>query len=126
MQVAAEELDLPLASVALVTVDTAGTRDEGPTAGSHSTQDSGTATRNAAANVRVVLLKKAAEQLQVNAEELSTTGDGRILVPDGRKISYGQIAAMLSLHVEAIAGAPLREKTAFRTMGTNLPRLESA
>ena len=124
LQVAAEELDLPPASVALVTVDTARTPDEGLTAGSHSMQDSGTAIRNASANVRMLLLQMAAERLQVEAGQLSTSGDGSILAPDGRSVSYGEVAATLSLHVEAIADAPLRKKAQFRTMGTNLPRLD--
>ena len=124
LQVAAEELDLPPASVTLVTVDTARTPDEGLTAGSHSMQDSGTAIRNAAANVRMVLLRKAAERLQAKPEDLATTGNGRIVTPDGRTVSYGEVAASLSLHIEAIGHAPLREKHQFRTMGTNLPRLD--
>ena len=124
LQVAAEELDLPPTSVTMVTVDTARTPDEGLTAGSHSMQDSGTAIRNAAANVRMVLLQKAAEQLQVEPEQLSTTGKGQIAVSDGRVVSYCEVAAALSLHVEAIANAPLRKKPEFRTMGTNLPRID--
>ena len=48
------------AQVAIVTADTARTADEGYTAGSHSMQDSGTAIRNAAAQVRVLLAAMAA------------------------------------------------------------------
>ncbi|OEC93864.1 MULTISPECIES: molybdopterin cofactor-binding domain-containing protein [unclassified Rhizobium] len=124
LQVAAEELDLGPDAVTLVTVDTARTPDEGLTAGSHSMQDSGTAIRNAAANVRMLLIGHAAQRFENVAEQLTTTGDGHVLAPDGRRLGYGEIAGELSLHVEAIANAPLRQKKEFRTMGTSLARVD--
>ena len=42
-QIAAEQLDVPFASLTVVTADTERTANEGYTAGSHSMQDSGTA-----------------------------------------------------------------------------------
>ncbi|WP_349496922.1 molybdopterin cofactor-binding domain-containing protein [Brucella sp. NM4] len=66
-QVAAEELDLKPSDLHLVTVDTLRTPDEGLTAGSHSMQDSGTAIRNAAANVRMLLLQQASIKLGIPA-----------------------------------------------------------
>jgi nicotinate dehydrogenase subunit B len=124
LQVAAEELDLPPAQVSLVTVDTSRTPDEGLTAGSHSMQDSGTAVRNAAANVRMLLLQNAATKLGVTVEQLQTQGDGTIRSGDGQQIKYGDIASSLSLHVEAIPNAPLRTKSEFRIMGTDFQRLD--
>ncbi len=123
-QVAAEELDLPPSKVTLVTVDTLRTPDEGLTAGSHSMQDSGTAIRNAAANVRMLLLAKAAATLGVAEADVATKGNGTIVAADGRSLGYGEIAAAVSLHVEALPNAPLRQKGQFRTMGFNLPRLD--
>ena len=52
LQVAAEELDVALSSLTMITADTARTANEGYTSGSHSMQDSGTAIRQAAAQVR--------------------------------------------------------------------------
>ncbi|TPK75280.1 molybdopterin cofactor-binding domain-containing protein [Mesorhizobium sp. B2-4-17] len=124
LQVAAEELDLAPALITLVTVDTERTPDEGLTAGSHSMQDSGTAIRNAAANVRMLLLENAAARLELAVDQLQTQGNGMIKAADGRSLSYRDIAASLSLHVKAIAGAPLRQTTDFRTMGTNIPRVD--
>ena len=49
-QIAAEELDVPFASLRVVTADTKLTANEGYTSGSHSMQDSGTAIQNAAAS----------------------------------------------------------------------------
>jgi nicotinate dehydrogenase subunit B len=54
-QVAAEQLSVPFASVAMVTADTERTPNEGYTSGSNSMKDSGTAILNAAAQVREIL-----------------------------------------------------------------------
>ncbi|GGF49794.1 aldehyde dehydrogenase [Aliidongia dinghuensis] len=124
LQVAAEELDLPPASVELITVDTRRTPDEGLTAGSHSMQDSGTAIHNAAANVRLLLTQAAARQWSLAPESLTTTGDGHVRAPDGRLAPYGALASALSLHVEAIPNAPHRAPATFRTMGKDLPRVD--
>ena len=51
-QIAAEELDLPLARVSMISGDTGRTPNEGMTAGSQSIENSGTALRMAAAEVR--------------------------------------------------------------------------
>lgn len=95
LQVAAEELDAPPAQVELVTVDTYRTPDEGLTAGSHSMQDSGTAIRNAAANVRLLLIQAAAKSWNAEPESVTTSGDGRLRSATGRVASYGEIAASL-------------------------------
>jgi len=52
LQIAAEELEIPVSRVKIITADTVLTANEGYTAGSHSTQDSGAALRNAAAQAR--------------------------------------------------------------------------
>ena len=70
LQVVAEELEVPFEQVSLVTADTGRTVDEGYTAGSHSVQDSGTALRNAAAQVREILIGEAARRLKVAPEQL--------------------------------------------------------
>nr|WP_328717842.1 molybdopterin cofactor-binding domain-containing protein [Ensifer adhaerens] len=124
LQVAAEELDLEPGKVTVVTVDTDLTPDEGLTAGSHSMQDSGTAIRNAAANVRMLLIQNAAARLNVSVDHLETQGDGTIRAADGRSLSYAEIASSLALHVKAIPNAPLRQTEHFRTMGRSIPRLD--
>src|SRR5437868_3021799 len=54
-QIAAEELDLPLARVNIISGDTARTPNEGQTAGSQSIEASGIALRMAGAEVRSIL-----------------------------------------------------------------------
>jgi nicotinate dehydrogenase subunit B len=124
LQVAAEELDVPPTQVELVTADTFRTPDEGGTDGSHTMQDSGTAIRNAAANARLLLTRTAAKAWKVETETITTTGDGRLRSSTGRVTTYGEIATSLSLHVEAVPNAPLREPKQFRTMGTAMPRVD--
>ena len=58
-QIAAEELDLPLARVNMISGDTGRTPNEGMTAGSQSVENSGTALRLAAAEVRAILIELA-------------------------------------------------------------------
>jgi CO/xanthine dehydrogenase Mo-binding subunit len=123
IQVAAEELDVPPASIHLVTADTERTPNEGVTAGSHSMQDSGTAILNAAANVRALLAEAAAKRLGVAASAVSTSGDGRMKGPSGQTATYGELAAGLSLHVEARPDVPRRQGP-HRTIGRELARVD--
>ena len=121
IQLAAQELDVDPAIVTLITADTGRSPEEGVTAGSHSMQDSGTAILNAAANVRMLLTAAAAAAWTVPPETL-TTRAGAVVAPDGRTKSYGDLAAGLSLHVEAVADAP--RKTPGKLIGTNWPRVD--
>jgi CO/xanthine dehydrogenase Mo-binding subunit len=124
LQVVAEELDLPPKAITLVTADTKRTPDEGLTAGSHSMQDGGTALANAGANVRMLLLAAAARVWSVEQDTLSTDGEGHVVGIGGRRIGYGDLAASLSLHVEAVPNAPRREPGRYRVMGRDLPRVD--
>src|SRR5262245_28814938 len=69
-QIAAEELDVPLAQVIMVPADTGRTPNEGQTAGSQSVENSGTALRMAGAEVRAILLELAAKRFGVGVETL--------------------------------------------------------
>ena len=75
-QIAAEELDLPLARVTMVTGDTGRTPNEGVTSGSQSIENSGTALRLAAAEVQAILRELAAPKLDAFAAELSIADGG--------------------------------------------------
>ncbi len=122
IQVAADELSVPPARIELVTADTARTPDEGVTAGSHSMQDSGTAIVNAAANVRVLLTEAAAWRWLIAVEQVELH-DGAAHAPNGDSLGYGELAALLSLHVEATPDVARREK-GVRLIGTDLPRVD--
>jgi CO/xanthine dehydrogenase Mo-binding subunit len=123
LQVAGEQLCLPLSHLDLVTADTARTPNEGVTAGSHSMQDSGTAIMNAAAQVRLLLLQSAADQFGLQADAL-TVADGVIHAPDGRSIGYGPLAAALSLHAAAQPAIGLVDPSTYTLMGKSVPRID--
>jgi CO/xanthine dehydrogenase Mo-binding subunit len=118
IQIAAEELEVAPAEITLITADTGRTPNEGFTAGSQSMQNSGTAIRNAAAQVRALLIGEAARRQNVAPETLK---------PAGKKVGpfgYGALAAALDLHVEAKPDSPLKSSADFKTMGQSLPRVD--
>ena len=78
------------------------TPDEGYTAGSQSMQNSGTAIRHAAAQVREILIAEAARRLGVPADGLSAA-DGAVRTADGRALRYGELVADVTLHVRGAA-----------------------
>jgi len=121
VQIAADELDLPLARVEMISGDTAQTPDEGYTSGSQSIENGGTAIRLACAQARALLVDHAAERLGLSAEAL-TVSEGVIAAPDGRKLGYGELVAGLDLRREItakVAPKPLKELT---FVGRSMPR----
>jgi nicotinate dehydrogenase subunit B len=123
LQIAAEELDVPLAALSLITADTARTANEGYTAGSQSMQESGTAIRHAAAQVRALLIAEAAKRLELPAESLRTE-DGAVLANDGRRLRYGELVAGEMLHVEAQPTSALKDARNFKVMGKPVERVD--
>src|SRR5262245_9005768 len=77
-QAAAEELDVAPERLRLVSGETDFSPDEGTTAGSRSTEESGTSVRLACAEVRHLFLAHIASAFECDAAELSVT-DGRVL-----------------------------------------------
>lgn len=123
IQIAAEELQVAPSAIDLITADTGLTPNEGYTAGSHSTADSGTAILNAAAQVRALLLQSAAEKLGLQADALQAR-DGVILAPDKRTMTYGQAVSGLNLHRNAEPASPLIDPKQHRVIGTSVPRVD--
>jgi nicotinate dehydrogenase subunit B len=120
-QIAAEELDLPLGRVQMISGDTEKTPNEGVTAGSQSIENSGTALRLAGAQVRAILLELAAKRLGADVAALSVT-DGVVAAPDGRKLSYAELAAAADLHREATAQTQPKPASAHRIVGKPIAR----
>ena len=86
LQVAGEELGTGIERIKLVTADTARTPNEGYTSGSHSMPDSATAIRNAAAQVREILLARAAERLGSEIDQVKLR-DGTVRSDNGNDVS---------------------------------------
>ncbi|QSI30394.1 molybdopterin-dependent oxidoreductase [Variovorax sp. RKNM96] len=123
IQIAAEQLGVLPPAIHLVTADTGATPNEGYTAGSHSTADSGTAILHAAAQVRALLLGTAAAKLGVAADQL-TARDGKISTADGRSLSYGDAVSGLDLHRRAEPRSELVEPAKHRVIGQSLRRVD--
>jgi nicotinate dehydrogenase subunit B len=120
-QIAAEELDLPLSRIKMISGDTGQTPNEGQTAGSQSIEASGTALRMAGAEVRAMLMELAAERFGVAADTL-TANDAVISGRDGRQVGYGELAGEVDLHREATAKVAPKLPAEHRIVGTAVPR----
>ena len=123
MQVAAEELGIEPGDLEMITADTGRSPNEGYTAGSQSMQNSGAALRNAAAQVRELLVAEAARRWNVPTDQLKVEKKA-VVAPDGRASGYGELVAGVMLHVEASPQSKFTSPDAFRVMGKSLPRVD--
>lgn len=123
LQLVAEELEVSFQRVQLVTADTARTPDEQYTAGSHSTQDSGTALRYVASQVREILKSEAARRWGVAADRVNAA-NGVITAPDGRRIAYGELVADELLYVQVQPPVRLKDPARFRLVNRSVPRVD--
>ncbi|MBX9827668.1 MAG: molybdopterin-dependent oxidoreductase [Xanthobacteraceae bacterium] len=120
-QIAAEELDLPLQRLKMISGDTGVTPNEGQTAGSQSVENSGTALRMAGAEVRAMLVELAAKKLGVAADTLKVE-NGVISAADGRKVTYGELAAEVDLKREATARFKPKDPSIHKIVGQSIAR----
>ena len=114
-RIGAEELDVALERVRVETADTAHGLDEGLTAGSTSTQESGAALRQAAAEVRAHLLELAARELGSDPGELRVD-DGAISA-HGRTTTYWQLHGGMKFGLRASGRARPKPPTEHRVVG---------
>jgi len=121
LQIAAEQLAVPISAITLVTADTARTPNEGYTAGSNSMKDSGTAILHAAAQARELLIAEAAKRWGVAPDHLSAQA-GEVRGPDGKRMSYGALVGDELLHVRAQPQSALGKARA--VMGKSVQRVD--
>ena len=93
-QIIAEELDVDVDRIDIIAGDSALCADQGGASGSTGVNRSGAAFRAAAAEARLVLLEKAADELGVARERLAVE-DGRVYVAGdrSRSVSYADLVA---------------------------------
>jgi len=107
-----------------VTADTARTPDEGFTAGSRSLTDSGTAIMHASAQMRELLIARAAERWAVARERLRVR-DGAVIAEDGRRAAFGELASSFaSASPRAQAESRLKDPASYSVMGRPMPRID--
>ncbi|MEK7878061.1 MAG: molybdopterin cofactor-binding domain-containing protein, partial [Pseudomonadota bacterium] len=123
-QIAAEELDVALAQVHMVSGDTALTPNEGQTSGSRSIDEGGSALRYACAEARYLLVQEAARRLDIPADRLSVangviTGLDRI-----RKLSYWELPHAELLDRDATAAIKPKPAAHHTIVGSSAERLD--
>jgi nicotinate dehydrogenase subunit B len=114
-RIGADELDVALERVRVETADTAHGLDEGLTAGSTSTQESGAALRQAAAEARARLLELAAAELGADPRELRVD-DGTISVA-GRTTTYWRLLGGRTFGVRASGRVRPKQASEHRIVG---------
>ena len=123
-QIAAEELDVSLAKLRIVSGDTVLTPDEGHTSGSRSIDEGGTALRYASAEARDLLLREAAKRLDMPLDKL-TVEDGVISGFDRiRRLSYWELPHAELLAREATASVKPKAASKHSIIGTAVERLD--
>ncbi|MBL6458963.1 xanthine dehydrogenase family protein molybdopterin-binding subunit [Belnapia sp. T6] len=123
-QMAAEELDVPLAQVTVIQGDTALTPDQGPTYGSLSVQNGGVQIRQAAATARKHLLDLASRRLNLPADDLAVQ-DG-VVRPKagGQGIGYGDLLGGRGFTLKVDKEVTTKNPAEFRIVGQSVPRLD--
>lgn len=121
-QIAAEELDLPLERVAILSGDT----DEGPdevyTTSSLSVANSGAAVRMVCAEARMLLTERAALRLNCSPEQISIE-DGRFLQNgEAVDLTYWTVASEIDWSREATGKAIAKAVADYSIVGQSVPR----
>jgi CO/xanthine dehydrogenase Mo-binding subunit len=124
-QIAAEEMDVGLDQIGVVSGSTLRSPDEGYTFGSQSVEQSGSALRAASALARATLVAAAAKRFNADLAAL-TVERGVVSAPDGRRLGYGEIvredAKLLDRDVSHLA-TPKRPEQ-YRIVGRSAARLD--
>ncbi len=123
-QIAAEELDLPLERVAVLSGDTDHGPDELYTTSSLSIEVSGGSVRLVCAEVRAKALERAALRLNCSRDELSVL-DGQFL-QNGAATGqdYWTVAPEIDLTQPVTGTAPPKPVAAYKVVGRSVPRLD--
>ena len=123
--IGADELDVSLARVRVVTADTEQTPNEGYTVSSMSLETTGNAIRYAAAEVRHLALEVAYEELEAPIERLTIT-DGVIKDPEtGRSTTYWNLFAGRAFGSQITGRARPKAAAAYRIVGKPTARLDA-
>ena len=127
-QIVAEEIGLPLGTIDLVTADTQRTPNEGYTAGSMSVERSGKALRDAAAQVRQIVLEAAAREtasdvaamvIEAHLEEVLVRSTA-----NGRSVSIAELAKGNPTAQPAEGEFTTRSPQSYALVGTSAPRVD--
>ena len=123
-QIAAEELDVDYTRIRMIPADTDRSPNEGVTAGSRSTVESGSALRQACAEVRRAFLDAAAQRLGVDSDELFVR-DGTIhRRASNQNTTYWELSRAVDLARDADGRAAPKRADQLTLVGKSLPRID--
>ena len=92
------------------------------TGGSSTVPDGQIKLRMAGAAARETLKEAAAQQAGITREQLSTE-DGHVVLPDGERIAYTELATAAA-GIEPITDVDLRSKSDWKYLGKSMPRID--
>jgi len=123
VQIAAEELYLPVASVKFQTVNTLTSPNQGGTDGSTTISAGGPAVRVAAATAYQTLLAMAAKQLGVTTAQLSAK-NGTFTGPSGQTVTFASLIGGQQFSVPVNTSVEVKPWQQYTVVGTSVPRLD--
>jgi CO/xanthine dehydrogenase Mo-binding subunit len=125
LQIAAEELDLPMARLSSVRLDTNVTPNQGATVASASIERGGPQIRAAAAEARQALLGLASRRLGVAADRLAVSNGVVSVAADAAKsVTYGELLGDKPFEVPFTGSAPQKPVSSYTIVGARHPRLD--
>lgn len=122
-QMVAEELDVPIGRIELITGDTLLTPDQGTTWASVTIQVGGMQLRQASAAARQALLAEAARKL---GTDNLTVADGVVTAGGRKKVTYGELVGGKSFAIKLDPKQPVSEKSPkdYKIVGKSTPRVD--
>src|SRR5229473_7515207 len=122
-QIVAEELDVSFARVVVVLGDTSRVPNQGATIASETIQITAVPLRKAAAQARQFLIVRAAERLELSADDLAIE-DGLIRGRDNRSVSFGELIAGENVRLELADHVPVKAVDSYTIVGQSVPRTD--
>ena len=124
MQIAAEELDVPLDRIRMIEGDTLLTPDQGATTSSVSISRGGMEIRRAAATARAALMNEAAKVLGLPPEQLTTENGAVVSRADGRNVPYSRLVGGRNFSLKLDPKARVKDPKAYRIVGQSVARVD--
>lgn len=121
-QIVAEELDVSFARVVVVLGDTALVPNQGATIASETIQITAVPLRKAAAQARQFLIARAAERLELPADELKVE-DG-LVRGHNRSVSYGELIGNEAIRLELADHVQVKAAGDYAIVGQSVPRID--
>jgi len=123
--IAAEELDVALDRIRVISGITGDVVDEGVTSGSGSMEQTGRALHQVTAEARAALIHMAAAHLGVDAETLEVE-DGTVRSPaTNQQVTYWELSGGHAIEGEATGTVPPKDPAGYNIVGKRLPELDA-